>query len=669
MSDSPAVEEAASAPVPAEEPNKDEAPPAPEQQADSAPPSEPAPERQQEEVKQEEPKQETSEAVPTAVTKSEPKQETGEAASVPVAESEPKKNNAEAVPAPADEEKKVDEPPAPAVEEKKVDALPAPAPEPASKAAEPAPKATTAPHAAAAGTAAGKAAVTAASEITVPPALVALHDLPKHEQIRAKLNRALDVARRKDTKAQFQAAIQALQAKRNQPLAPQTAEFLYELAHDLYQRPEALEHVNLRRIDEAAAAVQQPVADTAAVDIDREVPPASCWQRCTSDTRAALPYSEGSKLEWAAQCGPLALINMLDFYDFDGKYTLRLKHYREPEHFSDSVFEYPDQGSVKLVFVGDWGAENDLRDRVLRGINKVVGGNTSPAVVIHLGDIYYCGHEEECQRFLDAYNSQFKQSRHPLFAVPGNHEYLAFGEGYFNIMLGHAPTAHRPTCGNDKQKHSFFSLEYPRLKLMVLGLDTSVGSWPDASKEGIDVTALLHDKEATWARKRLEHAEKMGYQVIIGTHHQLTSAYGEKVDFFDELAEQVLGSTSKVNVLAWFWGHEHRQVVFDHAVLKNTLPESAKYLDRIQHMECLGHGAIPVSPEAYAKPLFSYYREYLPKVHTVHGHKLAHNGFAVLEVTENKDGPATVRLTHYDTDGKPVGSPRYLPGFQKKAPK
>jgi len=131
----------------------------------------------------------------------------------------------------------------------------------------------------------------------------------------------------------------------------------------------------------------------------------------------------------------------------------------------------------------------------------------------------------------------------------------------------------------------------------------------------------------------------------------------------------VLGSTSKANVLAWFWGHEHRQVVFDHAVLKQTLPDAAKYLDRIQHMECLGHGAIPVSPEAYAKPLFPYHREYLPKVHTVHGHKLAHNGFAVLEVTENKDGPATVRLTHYDTDGKPVGSPRYLPGFQKKAPK
>ncbi len=61
-------------------------------------------------------------------------------------------------------------------------------------------------------------------------------------------------------------------------------------------------------------------------------------------------------------------------------------------------------------------------------------------------------------------------SRPPLWSVPGNHEYISAGEGYFTQLVGKQRLGDYQN-GNH-QEASFFCLESAPLRLMILGVDT-----------------------------------------------------------------------------------------------------------------------------------------------------------------------------------------------------
>ena len=513
------------------------------------------------------------------------------------------------------------------------------------------------------------------------------------ERQRARMSavqRALEEAQAAENRRVIESALAALaeHQRQNLPVDAATAAVMVKISTNLVVKPDRLKAKQIPRLDAVAKALQAAQqmqeeekkkaaktgtgttgSDTRELDRDHERRE-SMFERWR-ERRTPLKYSHEDQLTWVLECAEGLLGNMLDYYQSGGVFTRRLAQYRAPKQLSDSVFPFPDATRARIVIVGDVGAENMIRDKVFRTIRAVLdkadAAASAATAIVHLGDIYYAGRDAECEEFLRAYNLAFDQATRPLFSIPGNHEGLAFFQGFYNVIVSGKTGPAGPASGNGQQRHSFFCLEYPQLKLMVVGIDTGLNSWPDSHKDDIDQTATLHPEEAKWVQDKLERAEREGYRAIVCSHHQLTSAFAPSPEFFEALAHQVLSTTTQP-LLAWFWGHEHRLVVFDPARLAKVLPKSA-YLARVPHMECVGHGSIPSPLDVYKNPIFRYRTEFQPTAYRYREHAIAQNGFVVVDVgpapaAAGSAEPARVTVTHYDQDGNIMGArPRALPGF------
>jgi len=262
---------------------------------------------------------------------------------------------------------------------------------------------------------------------------------------------------------------------------------------------------------------------------------------------------------------------------------------------------------------------------LLRGIR-----DQHPHIIIHLGDIYVAGTSSECNAFWKTFTSVFDGKdapATPLWSIPGNHEYIDAGEGYFTQLV------RKKRLGVPHNKHhqeaSYFCLESEEYKLQILALDTGYNSknftLPLGGEE-MDYSTSLTPEEAGWATARLESAKSRGFRSILLTHHQYYSAFWKRKTTNDELAAQVLKAGQPLH--AWLWGHEHRVGVY-HKVDTDPLVLSG---------QCLGHGVIPeVTQKLYEPPKeapFKFDPEYTPDEVKVYENqqKLFNGGFAMLEV-------------------------------------
>ena len=192
---------------------------------------------------------------------------------------------------------------------------------------------------------------------------------------------------------------------------------------------------------------------------------------------------------------------------------------------------------------------------------------------------------------------------------------------------------------------------------MVLGLDTGYHSWPDSHTDDLDRRAHLDEAEAAWAQGHMRYASSKGYRVIVCTH-PIFSVFSRPPHFHQELADQLLADNDQP-ILAWFWGHEHRQLVFN----MDTLPKdlmSAEAAARIQHMECLGHGSVPSYEDRYAHVVLPdcYDPQFTPTLFAADGRMMYGHGYAILRV----HGAEPVRICHIESEtGHVVGGPHTLP--------
>lgn len=77
----------------------------------------------------------------------------------------------------------------------------------------------------------------------------------------------------------------------------------------------------------------------------------------------------------------------------------------------------------RLCICGDVGTQNEHHTNLLLAANE-----RAVDAFLHLGDIYYCGSVKECAGFASFYeHSPLRLC--PLFAVPGNHEYIVSTAG------------------------------------------------------------------------------------------------------------------------------------------------------------------------------------------------------------------------------------------------
>jgi len=256
--------------------------------------------------------------------------------------------------------------------------------------------------------------------------------------------------------------------------------------------------------------------------------------------------------------------------------------YITPKHLSDFVYELPQPsstGELKIGLVGDWGTgTKKARALLAEMIRKKVD------VVIHLGDVYYCGSPKEVRnKFLRPIRKVVEQEKADnvvFYSIPGNHDYYSGGEGFYDMLR-------KKKLPNSPQEASFFALK--NKDWMVIALDTAVeDTRPSRSITGVNMLEI-EKQQYEWLKDKLKEARQNSQGVILISHHQFLTInfHIGKVDgkfsgVNAKLHKQLKDDFDLIN--AWFWGHEHRFVIF-----KNH-PSSGLKRGRL-----IGHGAIPVS--------------------------------------------------------------------------
>ena len=227
-----------------------------------------------------------------------------------------------------------------------------------------------------------------------------------------------------------------------------------------------------------------------------------------------------------------------------------------------SVYPLPASasGDSRVVGVlGDWGTGEPVAIAVLESLFS-----QQPDVIVHVGDVYYAGTEEEAvANFLQP----IQQTRAlfgvetPVYTIPGNHDYYSGGAGFYDKLL----PALNPAA---PQTSSFFSLENDGWLLQFM--DTGYYDH-DLLKVGDDITHL-HPAEAAWHQQRIGDAIAAGKNVLLFSHHQLFSPFlnigpvsgGNEggANFNPALLGNFAGFFSSPRLLGWFWGHEHVLAIY-----------------------------------------------------------------------------------------------------------
>jgi hypothetical protein len=163
------------------------------------------------------------------------------------------------------------------------------------------------------------------------------------------------------------------------------------------------------------------------------------------------------------------------------------------------------------------------------------GGRTGPAFFFHLGDVVY--NFGEAQYYYDQFYEPFRRYDRPIFAIPGNHDGMVFGQ---DSSAPQVPTlqaflanfcAARPGRSPDEgtlvrttmdQPGVYFTLDAPFVS--IVGLYTNVLEGPGViSTQGGKYPALAGDHQLDWLKAelvRLAPARKaMERAVIIACHH------------------------------------------------------------------------------------------------------------------------------------------------------
>lgn len=209
--------------------------------------------------------------------------------------------------------------------------------------------------------------------------------------------------------------------------------------------------------------------------------------------------------------------------------------------------DLPERARVALL--GDWGTGLYGAVPCAESILQESGRFD---LLMHLGDVYYSGTNGEVkERFLDLWPAREDAISR---AINSNHEMYSGGHAYFEQTL--------PEFG---QKSSYFALQNDHW--LLIGLDVAY------QDHDID------DEQVRWLKRVIGAAGDR--KVLLFSHHQLFSQFdGQGPRLAAKLGE--LLNSGKIR--AWYWGHEHRCILYD------PDPRYGNLLGR-----CLGHGGMPYS--------------------------------------------------------------------------
>jgi 3',5'-cyclic AMP phosphodiesterase CpdA len=280
--------------------------------------------------------------------------------------------------------------------------------------------------------------------------------------------------------------------------------------------------------------------------------------------------------------------------------------------------------SATIALIGDWGTGQESARRLLAKV-----ASRKPDVVVHLGDVYYSGTENEVKNYFYAiwqkvlgtpkvaWGSSLTDTaaKPATFHLSGNHDMYAGGGPYYTVirMLG--------------QPASYFCLRNDNWQF--IALDTGLH---DSNPLTQGAPTSLEDTEVAWLKDKARTAG--GRKTVLLSHHQLFSA----TDRFDGNAVngRLLGQVRDVlpGVTAWLWGHEHSLVIYKR--FQNVLAR------------CIGHGAFPVPVDLDAAAAADVPLEDV-RLDTDHAGGLFLHGYSVVKLN-GRDATATYYQYNADTD-------------------
>lgn len=262
----------------------------------------------------------------------------------------------------------------------------------------------------------------------------------------------------------------------------------------------------------------------------------------------------------------------------------------DAEANGNGIFTISDRSTFS--FVGDWGTGTDEAQMVADCVQRF-----APDYTIHLGDVYFVGDDTEIkENFFGECTSPYQPVKWPFgklgsFALTGNHEMYARGNGYFGSILPRMGMRKSSGEWGEGQAASFFCLENKYWRIM--GLDTGYnatgfdwGKMPFFDKFETFRTSIrfkprciLPNPVISWLQHTVNpDADKRG--LVLLTHHGCYSAFS---DWYQIPAKQLAEVIHRPVI--WFWGHEHKLAIYE----RYNVPDGIE-----AHGRCIGHGGMPV---------------------------------------------------------------------------
>lgn len=317
--------------------------------------------------------------------------------------------------------------------------------------------------------------------------------------------------------------------------------------------------------------------------------------------------------------------------------VLKYNSWIEKGNINYGVINYKLPNNAKVGIIGDWGTGMEDAEYLLKAMLKTY----NPDAIIHLGDIYYSGTPEECQDnyakiITKAFNEHGK--RLPVFTIPGNHDYYAFGYGYYDMVK--EMNSFMP---NAMQETSYFCLRTEDDGWQFLGMDTGFDDANPADQFNTYYAGpQLNDSEIGWHKDKLEN---FSGNTILLSHHQLfsnhakingsLSVYGSYPNLNKYLLD-VFRPYLGTKVAAWFWGHEHNQVLYNdnlYGLPKGRLTGASAYEELSSS-----------DPYSVKYPNVPFKDKY--KLNRSNGYY--NHGFAVIDLAERQNPTDKVKVKYYD---------------------
>ena len=280
---------------------------------------------------------------------------------------------------------------------------------------------------------------------------------------------------------------------------------------------------------------------------------------------AARHYSDSDWWAFFAQCAS-AYVN----YGIQYRGVLKYNDWKVEGQgdLSYGVIDWKLPNDAVVGIIGDWGTGLDDARMLLRDLMV----QHKPAVLIHLGDIYYSATPAECvANYAKVITSVFDEvlgvgKRIPVFTLAGNHDYYSFGYGFLdtvNQMNAGLPGASQPA--------SYFCLRSADLGWQFLAMDSSYyDSNPANQKDFTFKGPPLRDSEVQWLHDKID---TFAGATVLLSHHQLFTANANINGVSSGLApyrntylQDAFQQYFATDVAAWMWGHEHNFVAYQNGL-------------------------------------------------------------------------------------------------------